>query len=45
MFSGHKVLVPLSDIDYKLPYYEKIAPQLQVASIVDMEVGFSYASP
>lgn len=46
MFSGHKVLVPLSDIDYKLPYYEKIASKLQVASIIDMEVGiFSYASP
>ena len=45
MVNGHKVLVPLSDIDYKLPYYEKIAPQLQVASVIDMEVGiFSYAS-
>ena len=44
MTSGHKILVPLSDIDFKLPYYEKIAPQLSVPSVIDMEVGiFSYA--
>ena len=44
MTSGHKVLVPLSDIDFKLPYYEKIGPKLTVASVIDMEVGiFSYA--
>lgn len=44
MASGHKVLVPLADIDFKLPYYEKIAPQLTVPSVIDMEVGiFSYA--
>lgn len=45
MADGNKILVPLSDIEVKLPYYAKIAPQLQVASVVDMEVGiFSYPS-
>lgn len=45
MADGNKILVPLSEISVKLPYYAKIAPQLQVASTVDMEVGiFSYAS-
>lgn len=45
MMNGNKILIPLSDIDFKLPYYEKIAPQLEVVSVIDMEVGiFSYAS-
>lgn len=45
MRTGHKVLVPLSEIDIKLPYYNKIAMQLDIASTIDMEVGiFSYAN-
>ncbi|MET3643421.1 cell division protein FtsQ/DivIB [Streptococcus gallinaceus] len=44
MYDGNKVLVPLSEVERKLPYYEKITPQLTAASVVDMEVGiFSYA--
>lgn len=44
MHDGHTLLLPLSEIDTKLPYYPKIAKQLLVPSIVDMEVGaFSYA--
>ena len=44
MRGGNTILVPLSEIDIKLPYYTKIAQQLQVASVIDMEVGiFSYA--
>lgn len=43
MYDGNKVLIPLTDIGEKLIYYPKIASQLAVASIVDMEVGiFSY---
>lgn len=45
MTNGNKVLVPLSEIDIKLPYYEKIAPQLTEASTIDMEVGiYSYTN-
>lgn len=45
MYDGHKVLVPLSEIERKLPYYSKIAPQLSLPSTIDMEVGiFSYAN-
>lgn len=45
MYDGNKVVVPLSEIEYKLVYYSKIAPQLMVASTIDMEVGiFSYAN-
>ncbi|HFU4123524.1 TPA: FtsQ-type POTRA domain-containing protein [Streptococcus suis] len=44
MYDGNKILIPLSQIDTKLSYYLTIAPQLSVASVVDMEVGvFSYA--
>lgn len=44
MYDGHTVILPLSEIDTKLPYYSGIAKQLSVPSIVDMEVGaFSYA--
>ncbi|MGT2799085.1 cell division protein FtsQ/DivIB [Streptococcus marmotae] len=44
MYDGHKVLIPLSEIKRKLPYYSKIAEQLSVPSMIDMEVGiFSYA--
>ncbi|MBY5035277.1 FtsQ-type POTRA domain-containing protein [Streptococcus gallolyticus] len=44
MHDGNKILIPLAEVERKLPYYEKIAPQLAVASVVDMEVGiFSYA--
>ncbi|MER0122598.1 cell division protein FtsQ/DivIB [Streptococcus sp. ZJ93] len=44
MYDGHKILVPLSEIKRKLPYYSKMAQQLSVPSMIDMEVGiFSYA--
>lgn len=43
MTDGNKIIVPLSEVAQKLPYYEKIKPQLTEASIVDMEAGiFSY---
>lgn len=43
MTDGNKILVPLSEVDKKLPYYEKIKPQLTETSVVDMEAGiFSY---
>lgn len=43
MQGGHKVLVPLSEIKRKLPYYARIAQQLTLPNIIDMEVGiFSY---
>lgn len=44
MTGGHHVLVPLSEIDLKMPYYPKIVQQLQIVSVIDMEVGiYSYA--
>ncbi|MBO4107369.1 cell division protein FtsQ/DivIB [Streptococcus suis] len=44
MYDGNKVLIPLSQISIKLPYYLTISPQLTVASVIDMEVGvYSYA--
>ena len=44
MSDEHQVLVPISHIAKKLPYYEGIHPQLEVPSVVDMEAGiFSYA--
>lgn len=44
MSDEHKILVPISHIAKKLPYYEGIHPQLEVPSVVDMEAGiFSYA--
>lgn len=43
MTDGNKILVPLSEVAKKLPYYEKIKPQLTEISVVDMEAGiFSY---
>ncbi|MGT2845766.1 cell division protein FtsQ/DivIB [Streptococcus massiliensis] len=43
MTDGNRVLVPLSEIKKKLPYYSVIKEKLEVASIVDMEVGaYSY---
>lgn len=45
MADGHKVLVPISDMERKLPYYGNIVAQLSLPSTIDMEVGiFSYAS-
>ena len=44
MSDEHQVLVPISHIAKKLPYYEGIHLQLEVPSVVDMEAGiFSYA--
>lgn len=38
-----EVLVPLSEMSKKLPYYSKIKPQLSEPSVVDMEAGiYSY---
>ena len=44
MSDEHQILVPISHIAKKLPYYEGIHPKLEVPSVVDMEAGiFSYA--
>ena len=44
MSDEHQILVPISHIAKKFPYYEGIHPQLEVPSVVDMEAGiFSYA--
>ena len=44
MSDEHQILVPISHIAKKLPYYEGLHPQLEVPSVVDMEAGiFSYA--
>lgn len=44
MSDEHQILVPISHIAKKLPYYEGIHLQLEVPSVVDMEAGiFSYA--
>ncbi|TCD45988.1 FtsQ-type POTRA domain-containing protein [Streptococcus sp. X16XC17] len=44
MYDGNQILVPLSQVKKKLPYYAKIVSQLAVPSVIDMEVGiFSYA--
>lgn len=43
MNDSDEVLVPLSEISKKLPYYSKIKPQLSEPSVVDMEAGiYSY---
>ena len=43
MRDGHKIIVPLSDIHKKLPYYSRVQAFLTEPSIVDMEAGiFSY---
>ncbi len=39
MSDEHQILVPISHIAKKLPYYEGIHPQLEVPSVVDMEAG------
>ncbi|EHJ56833.1 hypothetical protein HMPREF9318_01400 [Streptococcus urinalis FB127-CNA-2] len=39
MQDGNLVRVPLSEIEKKLPYYDKIKSKLSEDSIVDMEVG------
>lgn len=36
---GHRIRVPLSQIDVKLPFYTKIVGKLTSPSIIDMEVG------
>ena len=44
MIDGDEILVPLSELGKKLPYYSKIKPQLTVPSGIDMEVGiYSYS--
>lgn len=43
MNDSDEVLVPLSEMSKKLPYYSKIKPQLLEPSVVDMEAGiYSY---
>ncbi len=45
MADGNTVLVPLSEISQKLPYYTKIAAEVTVPTTIDMEVGiYRYAS-
>lgn len=45
MKDEHKIIVPLSDIHKKLPYYSRVHPLLTEPSIVDMEAGiFSYSA-
>lgn len=45
MYDGNSVIVPLTEITKKLPYYPKIAAQLMTNSTIDMEVGiYSYAN-
>lgn len=43
MLDTDEILVPLSELSKKLPYYSKIKPQLSEPSVVDMEAGvYSY---
>lgn len=45
MRDENKIIVPLSDIHKKLPYYSRVHPLLTEPSIVDMEAGiFSYSA-
>ncbi|MBZ2097026.1 cell division protein FtsQ/DivIB [Streptococcus oralis] len=39
MLDTDEILVPLSELSKKLPYYSKIKPQLTEPSVVDMEAG------
>lgn len=39
MYDGNTVRVPLSQIDKKMPYYNKLSSQQDGARIIDMEVG------
>ena len=44
MKNDHKILVPISQITRKLPYYKTISKQLDDNSTIDMEAGvFSYS--
>ena len=44
MYDSNEILVPLSELGKKLPYYSKIKPQLTVPSGIDIEVGiYSYS--
>ena len=44
MYDTDEILVPLSELGKKLPYYSNIKPQLTVPSGIDMEVGiYSYS--
>ena len=44
MADGHKVLVPLSELQKKLPYYTVVKEKLAYPSVVDMEAGvYSYS--
>lgn len=43
MTDSDEILVPLSEMDKKLPYYSKIKPKLTEPTVVDMEAGiYSY---
>ena len=43
MLDTDEILVPLSELSKKLPYYSKIKPQLSEPSVVDLEAGvYSY---
>ena len=43
MNDSDEVLLPLSEMSKKLPYYSKIKPQLSEPSVIDMEAGiYSY---
>ena len=43
MYDTDEVLIPLSEMSKKLPYYSKIKPQLSEPSVIDMEAGiYSY---
>ena len=43
MLDTDEILVPLSELSKKWPYYSKIKPQLSEPSVVDMEAGvYSY---
>ena len=43
MNDSDEVLIPLSEMSKKLPYYSKIKPQLSEPSVIDMEAGiYSY---
>lgn len=39
MYDGNQILIPLSEVKKKLPYYSGIRHQLTVPSLVDMEAG------
>ncbi|MEQ9810239.1 cell division protein FtsQ/DivIB [Streptococcus jiangjianxini] len=39
MYDGNTVIVPLSKIKERLPYYSQVSTKLEVPSVIDMEVG------